>query len=127
MKRKGIVYAAVLSAALIICIIWIIAAKNAGVEDPVAYIYRDGELMETIALNDVTAEYSFTVEATDGGVNTVTVRPGSIGITDADCPDRVCVHTGFISSGTIPVVCLPHRLIIEIHGGSEDGPDSITY
>ena len=36
----------------------------------------------------------------------------------ADCPDQVCVHQGWISDSTVPIVCLPHQVIIEVTGGT---------
>ena len=38
---------------------------------------------------------------------------------EAGCPDQVCVHQGFIADGTVPIVCLPNKLIIEISGGGD--------
>ena len=48
---------------------------------------------------------------------------GRIRIAEADCPDQVCVNQGWISNGTVPIICLPHRLMIEIvdGGGGLDG------
>ena len=37
------------------------------------------------------------VTGSDGGKNQVEVRPGSIGIVSADCPDKLCVRQGFLS------------------------------
>lgn len=51
------------------------------------------------------------IESKDGGYNIVEIKDGQIRISDADCPDKTCVNTGFLS-GSIPVVCLPHKLII---------------
>ena len=50
---------------------------------------------------------------------------GRIRVESADCPDQVCVDQGWISDGTVPVVCLPNRLVIQIEGGG-DGLDSAT-
>ena len=36
---------------------------------------------------------------------------------EADCPDQVCVRQGWVQDRTVPIVCLPHRLVIEIVGG----------
>lgn len=85
---------------------------------PVARITRDGELLEEIALDKVAAAYSFVLED-ELGSNTVRVEPGRIRISAADCPDQICVEQGYISDGTVPIVCLPHRLMIEIVGGEE--------
>lgn len=92
-----------------------------GTEDGrVARITRDGVLLEEIDLDKVTEPYSFTLE--DGsGTNTVQVEQGRIRISRADCPDQVCVNRGWIDHGTAPIICLPHKLIIEIAGGELDG------
>ena len=80
----------------------------------IADIYQDGHLIESIPLNKVKASYTITVTSKDGGSNVIEVRPGAIGIASADCPDRLCVHQGFIKSATLPITCLPHRLVIQI-------------
>ena len=79
-----------------------------------ARIYQDG----------VFAPLTFTVEF-QGRTNTITAQPGRIRVESADCPDQVCVDQGWISDGTVPVVCLPNRLVIQIEGGG-DGLDSAT-
>ena len=94
-------------------------------EHPVATVTLDGEVVDTIDLNAVEEGYSFTLTVPDGGSNTVEVAPGKIRVSQADCPDQVCVKQGFIADGTVPIVCLPHKLIIEIKGGG-DGLDAAT-
>lgn len=89
-----------------------------------AKVWLDGELLQTIDLTAVDAPYEFEVTAADGGVNVVQVERGRIRVSVADCPDQVCVHQGWISTSAVPVVCLPHGLVIEIVGA--DGPDAIT-
>jgi len=96
-----------------------------GTAAPVATVTLDGEVVETIDLDGVEEGYSFTLTAPDGGSNTVEVAPGKIRVSHADCPDQVCVKQGFIEDGTVPIVCLPHKLIIEIRGGG-DGLDAAT-
>ena len=96
--------------------------QRGGAPSPTARITRDGMLLEEIALEKVDEPYSFTLE--DGsGSNTVQVEKGRIRISEADCPDQVCVNQGWISGGAVPIVCLPHRLMIEIveGGGGLDG------
>ena len=90
--------------------------REGSVPSPVARITRDGVLLEEIDLSRVAEPRSFVLE--DGsGRNTVSVEKGRICISEADCPDQVCVNQGWISDGTVPVVCLPHKLMIEIVGG----------
>lgn len=91
-----------------------------GEEHPVARITLDGKLIEEIDLSAVAQPRSFPVKDGAGGSNTILVEPGCIRVSEANCPDQVCVAQGFISDGAVPIVCLPHRLIIQITGGGED-------
>lgn len=79
----------------------------------VAKIYLDGQCIRSIDLSRVNSASEFIVEG-PAGSNTVRVEPGRICVSQADCPDQVCVHQGWISTGAVPVVCLPNRLVIQI-------------
>ncbi len=96
--------------------------RDGGTDAPVARITRDGVLLEEIDLNKVDAPCSLTFED-ESGTNTVRVERGRIRVSEADCPDQICVHQGWISDGTVPIVCLPHKLMIRISdgGGNLDG------
>lgn len=97
----------------------------------IAEIYQNGELITSIPLDEVREAYRFTVTGEDGHVNEIEVRPGSIGIISADCPDKLCVRQGFISDSRLPVTCLPNRLVIRLRLPEEDentiSPDIISY
>ena len=56
-----------------------------------------------------------------GGYNLLTIAGGAAAVTEADCGDHTCVRTGAVSRAGETIVCLPHRLIVEIRGG--DGSD----
>ena len=84
---------------------------------PVARIILDGELVKEVDLRQVDEPYTFILEGEAGLTNTIRVETGKIRVEAASCPDQVCVHQGFISNGTVPIVCLPNQLIIEITGG----------
>jgi len=89
-----------------------------------AVIRHNGEILHRIDLSAVKESYTFSVDGSDGKHNEVTVEKNRICVSAANCPDQVCVHQGWIGSSGIPVVCLPHGLVIEITGG-ENGPDII--
>ncbi len=82
-------------------------------------IVQDGKVLYTLDIAD-SENRTFTIESADGGYNKVEIIDGAIRISDADCPDRTCVNTGFLRSETIPIVCLPHRLIIRYTEEQED-------
>ena len=79
-----------------------------------AKIYQDGVCICSIDLSAVSKAYSFTVTDGKGHENTVAVEPGRIRVSEANCPDHVCVQTGWISNGLRPIVCLPAKLRIQM-------------
>lgn len=89
------------------------------INHPVAQITLDGEVVNEIDLDQVEVPYSFTLTGSSGLTNTILVEHGQIQVSAASCPDQICVHQGTISDGTVPIVCLPNHLIIEIIGGGE--------
>jgi len=91
--------------------IWMLSAKQSGT---IAEVIQDGVILREIDLSLVTREYSFTVEAPDGGFNIIRVQPGRICVSEADCPDLICVHQGWLNNQGSPIVCLPHRLMIRL-------------
>ncbi|MCM1056331.1 MAG: NusG domain II-containing protein [Firmicutes bacterium] len=96
-----------------------------------ADIYQNGKLIKSIPLDEVQEPRRFTVTGEGGCTNEIEVRPGSIGIISADCPDRLCVHQGFISDSRLPITCLPNRVVILLRPNAESEnditPDIITY
>ena len=117
MNRRTGILAGGLLLAVLACggfLLWQRAHAQAGVT---AEIYQNGELVETIRLDQVTEAYTILVEGEDGAENLVEAAPGRIRMKSADCPDQVCVHQGWISDSTVPIVCLPHQVIIEVTGG----------
>ena len=90
--------------------------------DTVANLYLDGVCIESIDLSTVSAAYSFSVEGVYGRT-LITVDPGRICVSDADCPDKSCVHQGWIGNGVTPIVCLPNKLVIQIEETAEQSLD----
>lgn len=84
-----------------------------GAAGTVAGIYVDGELWDSVDLAAVTIPYEITVE-TEYGYNTLLVSHGAIEVAHADCSEQVCVNQSAISDSLIPIVCLPHHMVIQI-------------
>lgn len=85
-----------------------------------AFIYQNGRLLREVDLSHVPKPYTFTVEAPDGGFNTIRVEQGKIGISEADCPDKLCQKMGMIETSSYPISCLPHKLLIKISSAAGD-------
>ena len=94
----------------------IYAAKRLTSPAAIARITVDGETYREIDLQAVTIPYEFVVE-TEFGSNTVRVEHGRISVISADCPDKICVQRGWAEDSLLPIVCLPHRLVIQLEDG----------
>lgn len=84
-----------------------------------AEVYVDGSLVQTIdmARDDI---YLFD---TSYGTNTVVVEGGEIRVSEADCPDKICVNMGGVSRSGETITCLPHKLVIEVHNDKKNDYD----
>ncbi len=80
----------------------------------IAKVYQDGTLLCELPL-DRDTEYTV-----DGAYrNVITVRSGTVAITESNCPGGDCIHTGAISTGGRSIVCLPNRVEIFLSGESD--------
>lgn len=46
--------------------------------------------------------------------NTVTIENGEVYMSEADCKNLICAHTGKISRNGENIICLPNKVVIEI-------------
>lgn len=106
-------------ALVFLCIIAVSAAailiyKGRSAAAKTAQIVQNGKIVRTVELTGVSEPYEFEIVSDCGGSNTVRVENGKIGIVSATCPDKICVKQGFISTGALPIVCLPNKLSVVI-------------
>ena len=80
-------------------------------------IVQNGKTLCTFDLNR-TENREIRVPAADGGYNLVVIKDGTICISEADCPDQTCVKMGVLQSDFLPIVCLPHKLIVRFAEGT---------
>lgn len=76
----------------------------------------DGELWRTLPLSTDT-----TIDIPGrGGTNTLCIKNGQASITEADCPDKLCVHQGSIQHNGESLVCLPHKVIVKVTANASE-------
>ena len=111
----------------------VIALSFAGVElyknsmagkSRVAVISQNGSALQTIRLDAVDRPYEMVIGG--GYRNRILVERGRIRFSEANCPDLVCVRTGWISRPGETAVCLPNRVSIRIEG-ERKGVDDIAF
>lgn len=125
--KKNALWAMLFFAVICISIAVIIVRSHSVKDGKTAKIIQDGSVVQTIDLEHAVSPYEFTVTNSRGGTNTIRVEKGRIAVTEASCPDKICVNRGFIDSGVFPITCLPNRLSVVIADTAADnGIDAIT-
>lgn len=99
----------------VLCLSLLIGTRNFYGGGESVHIYSNGELIQVMPLNK-NAQYK---AESGGGYNLVVVENGYAYIKDADCPDGVCKKSGKISRAGQSIICVPHKLKIEIKGKSQ--------
>ena len=56
------------------------------------------------------------------GCNIVQIKDGMVFMKDADCPDKYCIHQGKTDRKNKSIVCLPHKLMVEVVEASKAKP-----
>ena len=94
---------------------------------------REGSKVVIRVDKEVFGIYDLTVDTTvpvtgEGFSNILVIRDGKADMTEADCPDRICVKHRPVSRVGETIVCLPHKVVVEVigEGDSPDGFDSIS-
>ena len=106
----------VVAAALIL---WVLPRLASGRGAQVVVSVDGTELMRLPLTGETAIERDID---TGYGQNTLIIHDGVCQVTEADCPDRLCVRQGSISRRGESIVCLPHRLIVTIEGDAGEAP-----
>ena len=115
--KKHFVLIIICSAVFIAAAVSSVVMLNASPGD-IVKIKSNGELLYTIDLSKSPNRTIF-VEY-NGKENTLEIKDHKIRVLEADCPDKVCVNTGWLDSPAIPIICLPNKLIIEFENNDAD-------
>lgn len=58
------------------------------------------------------------IEQENGSYNVLVIHNGTAAVTEASCPDGICVKHKSISLRNESIVCLPNKVIVEIRNGA---------
>ncbi len=76
-------------------------------------IKKGNKVAEEIDINSLKEEvYEINLET-----NTVCITKDGVYMREANCPDKLCVHSGLINKAGQSIVCLPNKIIVEITDG----------
>lgn len=108
-KNDFILIGSVLIIALICLVSFILTAKNGKKVN----VIIDGKKEYTFNLSENTEKVIFTGK-NNQFENTVVINNGKAFVKSANCPDKICVSHYEISKKGQTIVCLPHKLVVEV-------------
>lgn len=80
---------------------------------------------ETVGEYPLGEDAEILIPAGDGS-NLLIIRDGEARITEADCPRGLCMAHRPVSRRGEVIVCLPHRVTVEVIGGRAAEYDAVT-
>ena len=84
----------------------------------------DGRVYGTYPLSKDMTER---IELPDGSYNILTISDGYADVTEASCPDQICVKHNHIKYSKESIVCLPNKVVVTVEGGEENEIDGSTF
>lgn len=87
-----------------------------------ASIYIEDNLYKKVYLDK---EQEIKVK-TEHGYNIIKIEEEEVSMIDADCPDQICIYTAPINKPGQIIVCLPHKVYVEIDGEKETNIDAVS-
>ena len=92
-----------------------------------ALIKVEGELYTTHPLEMNNEQQEIPVLLPGNNFVYIVSEKDQIWVTDASCPDKVCINTGRINKLGQSIVCLPNKTVIYIEGTEKPDIDEIAF
>ncbi len=99
---------------------WLLHARR--LEADRVIIKQDGKNVGVYSL----AEQAEIVLDNQWGKNIIQIKDGQASVTEANCPDQYCVRHRPISGSREVIICLPHKLVIEVESAKGEGVDMLA-
>jgi len=110
MKKRDII---LIASVLLVAIVFLLVVELTKEEGARVVVKVDGRQI---------AEYSLETDGRyelNGGTNILVIENGTACLSDASCPDKLCVHQGKISMTGEVITCLPNKLTVTVYGAAE--------
>ena len=114
-RNDGILAAVI----LIIAVAVLLFMKLTKVQGNSVVVKIDGVETQCFSLEE-NIEFEIKTGKNDENYNVLVIKDGKASIVDADCPDGICEEYRPVSYVGETIICLPHKVVIEIVGDNID-------
>lgn len=119
MKKRDII----IIAALLVCAaaLYLISQVSLSGEASTIVVTLDGKevLRRPLAMED-----TYEIAQEDGSLNVIAVKDGAVFMQEANCRDGLCIRQGKMRNGAKTIVCLPHKIVVQLTGDAPPSDDS---
>ncbi len=120
MKKKDVI---LISVVLVIALISFGILKFMQKDGKEVIVTMNGKMVYT---TDLREDQVYKIPVKDGE-NVMEISDGKVRMKKADCPDQICKHHRAIEKSGETIVCLPHKVVIEISSDTKEQElDGIT-
>ena len=108
MKKLDLIIIAVVLAISGLLFFWLYYVN--GDNGKFVQVEKDGKVVDIFSLDEtLEKKYDF-----DGETNTLVIKNEKASVTEANCPDGICVNHKSVSRSGESIICLPHKLVITV-------------
>ena len=119
MKKKDIIIIAL--ALLAALALYLVSQVSLGAEASVVVVTVDGE---EVLRKPLAMENRYEIAQDDGSLNVIRVEDGAVFMEEANCRDGLCIRQGKMRNGAKTIVCLPHKVVVQLKGDAPAGDNS---
>lgn len=70
-------------------------------------------------------EDTYEIKQDDGSINVIAVENGAVYMKEANCRDGLCKAQGKMKNAAKTIVCLPHKVVVQLEGDSGSQDDEL--
>ena len=118
-KRNDIILIVALLAVVIIASVAILLFRSEG---DIVTVSVDGHSYGKYSLNE---NITVKIKSNDG-YNILVIEDGQAYVESASCPDGICSSHRPVKHDGESIICLPNKVVIEIHSNNQNEPDIIA-
>lgn len=108
--------------AVIAILFFLISYFTGQLSDGKVIIIQDGMRIGSYSLKE---DRTISVSGEEG-YNLILINNGNVKVSDADCPDKLCIKQQTIERNGESIICLPHKLVVLIESEEESDLDAVT-
>lgn len=104
--------------------LWLIPALLNKNTPAIVKVVQDGQ---TLGVYPLLEDRTVSLPYGEDHYNLLLISGGEASVSDADCPDGLCIHQRAVSRKGESIICLPHKLVIQVESKEESDLDAVTY